>query len=150
MLAHELAHSIVAQAQGIPVRNITLFLFGGVSNIQQEPRSPRAEFLLAIVGPLTSLVIGVICLLAAGAFVRLPSDAAMNPGSLLVALDPLTRADADKGAGDRGADGCDGGVDRGRLQTLGAIRSTDVQMQLTGTGPHARACVGGQFVGADW
>src|SRR6266511_269952 len=90
VLAHELAHSIVAQAQGIPVRNITLFLFGGVANIQQEPRSPRGEFLLAIVGPLTSLVIGVICLLAASLFAPLPADAAMNPGLVLVALTPLT------------------------------------------------------------
>jgi Zn-dependent protease len=37
VLAHELAHSLVAKAQGVPVRNITLFLFGGVSNIQQDP-----------------------------------------------------------------------------------------------------------------
>jgi Zn-dependent protease/predicted transcriptional regulator len=90
VLAHELAHSIVARAQDIPVRNITLFLFGGVSNIQQDPRSPRAEFLMAIVGPITSIVIGVICLLAAGALVRLPAGAAANPGSLFAALDPLT------------------------------------------------------------
>jgi Zn-dependent protease len=90
VLAHELAHSIVARAQGIPVRNITLFLFGGVSNIQQEPRSPRDEFLMAIVGPITSIVMGVICLLVAGAFVRLPADAAVNLGSVLAVLDPLT------------------------------------------------------------
>ncbi|SRR5258706_8763824 len=90
VLAHELSHAIVARAQDIPVQNITLFLFGGVANIQQEPRSPRGEFVLAIVGPITSLAIGGICLLAAGLFARLPADAAVSPGSTFAALDPLT------------------------------------------------------------
>jgi Zn-dependent protease/predicted transcriptional regulator len=89
VLAHELAHSIVAQAQGIPVRNITLFLFGGVANIQQEPRSPGAEFVMAIVGPITSIAIGVICLLAGGLFVSAPMEIA-NPELAFVALNPLT------------------------------------------------------------
>jgi Zn-dependent protease/CBS domain-containing protein len=90
VLAHELAHAIAAQAQGISVRHIMLFLFGGVANLQQEPRSPRAEFVMAIVGPITSIVIGGICLLAAGVFARLPADATTNPGLALAALNPLT------------------------------------------------------------
>lgn len=60
VLAHELSHSVVAQAAGIPVKAITLFIFGGVSQISKEPGRPSVEFRMALAGPLSSLVLGAI------------------------------------------------------------------------------------------
>lgn len=62
LLLHELSHSLFAKSHGVPVREITLFALGGVSQIERNPTSARTEFWMAFVGPLTSAVIGVVCL----------------------------------------------------------------------------------------
>src|SRR5256885_4847443 len=60
LLAHELAHSVVAVRRGVKVEGITLWLFGGVSRFSSETNSPGSQALITFVGPLTSLVLGVV------------------------------------------------------------------------------------------
>ncbi|MCA9662209.1 MAG: site-2 protease family protein, partial [Myxococcales bacterium] len=80
IVAHELAHSLVGRRYGIVVRRITLFVFGGVATIENEPPSPAAEWWMAIAGPLASIFLGVAFLAIGG---RLAGDAAV-----LAASDP--------------------------------------------------------------
>ncbi len=61
VVAHELAHSLVARAHGLPVHTITLFVFGGVSELTREPDDAGTEFRIAIAGPFASIVIGAVC-----------------------------------------------------------------------------------------
>ena len=60
LLAHELAHSVVARRNGVQVSEITLWLFGGVSKLAGEPRSAGVEALITVVGPLSSIAIAVV------------------------------------------------------------------------------------------
>src|SRR4030042_2615449 len=60
ILLHELAHSLMAKREGLPVKSITLFIFGGVSALGGDPKTPGQEFRVAIVGPVVSLILGII------------------------------------------------------------------------------------------
>jgi Zn-dependent protease/CBS domain-containing protein len=62
VLLHELGHSYVALSYQIPIKQITLFIFGGMAHMGKEPPSPRAEFLIAMAGPLVSFILGAACL----------------------------------------------------------------------------------------
>jgi Zn-dependent protease/CBS domain-containing protein len=68
IIAHELAHSLVAKSRGLPVKSITLFALGGVSQLEKDAEDAKTEFLVAIVGPITSFVIGAILLALSAAF----------------------------------------------------------------------------------
>jgi Zn-dependent protease/predicted transcriptional regulator len=60
IIAHEFSHSLVARKYGIPMKGITLFIFGGVAEMDEEPPSPKVEFMMAIAGPLSSITIALI------------------------------------------------------------------------------------------
>jgi Zn-dependent protease/predicted transcriptional regulator len=61
VLIHELAHSLVARRKGIKINNITLMIFGGIATMEEGVPDPKAELPMALVGPIASLVIGLIC-----------------------------------------------------------------------------------------
>ena len=60
VLVHEISHSLVAKSKGTPVEKITLFLFGGMAQIEKEPDTPMSEFVMAIAGPAASFVLAIL------------------------------------------------------------------------------------------
>jgi Zn-dependent protease/predicted transcriptional regulator len=83
IVVHELSHAAIAKARGLPVRSITLFALGGVAQIERESADPKTEFWMGIVGPITSAVIGVVCLALAWALGWSPGA---TPGTPLLAM----------------------------------------------------------------
>jgi Zn-dependent protease/CBS domain-containing protein len=63
IIVHELGHSVVARRYGIPMKGITLFIFGGVAEMTDEPPSAKSEFMMAIAGPIVSFIVSAVCAL---------------------------------------------------------------------------------------
>lgn len=84
LFAHELSHAFIARARGLPIHSITLFLLGGLAQIEREATDPKTEFWVAIVGPITSAVLGVLLLALAYASGWAPESAASVPGIALL------------------------------------------------------------------
>jgi Zn-dependent protease/predicted transcriptional regulator len=61
VLVHELAHSLVARYKGIRINSITLMIFGGIASMEEGVPDPKAELPMALIGPITSLVVGLVC-----------------------------------------------------------------------------------------
>src|SRR3954452_13109059 len=79
IVAHELSHAAVAKARGLPVRSITLFALGGLALIEKEAEDAKTEFWMGIAGPITSAVIGIICLGIAAEIGWTPSGSDQSP-----------------------------------------------------------------------
>lgn len=72
IIFHEFFHSIIARHYGLPMKGITLFVFGGISEMDEQPDKPKTELLMALAGPLSSIVLGIFFL---GIFLALDGTA---------------------------------------------------------------------------
>lgn len=86
ILVHELAHSYMAKRYGVYIYSFTLFLFGGVTDMKDIPMKPGQEEWMAFAGPLTSLVIGSICLLVYKSLIYLNPTFSQNSTFLLLLI----------------------------------------------------------------
>ena len=84
LFAHELSHALVARARGLPIHKITLFLLGGVAQMEKDAADPKTEFWMAIAGPITSAVLGCGLLALAVAAGWAPGSAPVKPGTALL------------------------------------------------------------------
>ncbi|MEX2525080.1 MAG: site-2 protease family protein [Gammaproteobacteria bacterium] len=88
VLIHEMSHALVGRANGIDVRHITLFVFGGMAHMENEPPSWQSELAMTIVGPITSLVLGMIFLWIGGVIAGPIAVDPDNPGAVFAQLSP--------------------------------------------------------------
>lgn len=90
VLLHELAHAVVGRQFGARIPRITLFVFGGMSHLEREPSTAKAEFWMAIVGPIASLAIGFACLFLGSAMADFTEADMEDPQQLLSSLNPVS------------------------------------------------------------
>src|SRR6266852_1667928 len=84
IIIHELSHAAIAKARGLPVRSITLFALGGVAQIEKEASDAKTEFWMGIAGPITSALIGVVCLGIAAGFGWTPTGIHQSPPAAML------------------------------------------------------------------
>jgi Zn-dependent protease/CBS domain-containing protein len=105
IVVHELAHSIVAKRNGLRIRQITLFIFGGVSQMEEEPRTASLELRMSLAGPLTSVVLAAVLYLAwlasvyvgANPFVEVPLNYAALVNGIVAAFNLIPAFPLDGG-----------------------------------------------------
>lgn len=89
VLIHEFSHALMARHYGTLVERITLFIFGGMAHLEDEPEHWRAELMIAIVGPVTSIILGILFMFGAGFLIEPAELPRQSPQAMFQSLSPL-------------------------------------------------------------